>query len=183
MFSVDEKMRNSESHKKKILNSFYPDNNYIYFATLRFQKITPFHKDKYHPKNRGWIHQDVNRVIGGIIYLNKNPEPDTGTSIYQHNDLTRSYVTDNHQCKTDHYLGRGVPDEHYNQYFDSHLPSSKWTETIRVENVYNRMLLFSGAAYHGVPTYGSPGYERLTLPFFINYVASEDVQPPLYRGL
>ena len=43
----------------------------------------PFCEDKYDNKNRGWIHQDIDTWFGGIVYLTKNPEPDTGTSVYK----------------------------------------------------------------------------------------------------
>ena len=44
-----------------------------------FQNIRPFAKGN---KNRGWVHQDIDTHFGGIVYLSKNPEPNTGTSIY-----------------------------------------------------------------------------------------------------
>ena len=49
------------------------------------------HEDKYHVKNRGWIHKDISRVIGGIVYLSKDPEEDTGTSLYKNKQLTFPY--------------------------------------------------------------------------------------------
>ena len=45
-----------------------------------FQNIRPFAKGN---KNRGWVHQDIDTHFGGIVYLSKNPEPNTGTSIYK----------------------------------------------------------------------------------------------------
>ena len=30
-------------------------------------------------RKRGWIHQDIDTWFGGIVYLTKDPEPDTGT--------------------------------------------------------------------------------------------------------
>ena len=48
-----------------------------------FQKITSFSKDQYDLKNKGWAHRDTNTQGAGIIYLNKNPEPDTGTVFYK----------------------------------------------------------------------------------------------------
>ena len=48
-----------------------------------FQKINLFHEDQYDPLNRGWVHQDIDTYFGGIVYLNKDPEPDTGTSIFK----------------------------------------------------------------------------------------------------
>ena len=57
-----------------------PDN---WTLQAHFQKIQPFTDDKWDKKNRGWIHQDIDTWFGGIVYLTKDPEPDTGTSIYK----------------------------------------------------------------------------------------------------
>ena len=164
---------------RKILGTFYPNHEYQYFAKLIFQKITPFHEDKYHIKNRGWIHRDQDRCIGGIIYLNKNPEPDTGTSIYKNKCLTDPYFVEHEQCKRNFYLGKYISDEYYEKHFLS--TPENFQEVIRVENVYNRLMMFNGNQYHGVHTYGSSNTERLTLAFFISYVASNNIQPPLLR--
>ena len=37
-------------------------------------------------------------------------------------------------------------------------------ETVRVENIYNRLFMFSGTNYHGVPNFGTK--PRLTIAFF-----------------
>ena len=43
-----------------------------------------------------------------------------------------------------------------------------WKETVKVENVYNRLFAFNGRSWHGVKTFGSD--ERLTLVFFFKYL-------------
>ena len=48
----------------------------------------------------------------------------------------------------------------YNRYHD------EFIETIKIDNVYNRLVLFGGDTYHGVRTFGTE--ERLTLAFFCN---------------
>ena len=49
---------------------------------MTFQIIKPFHEDQYNLKNQGWVHNDCGCLYGGLIYLNKHPQKDTGTSIY-----------------------------------------------------------------------------------------------------
>ena len=54
-----------------------------YKMDIEFQKIDPFVKDdKWDKKNRGWVHKDC-CLFGGVIYLDKNPDKDAGTSIYE----------------------------------------------------------------------------------------------------
>ena len=52
-------------------------------SSMQFQKIKPFHKDKDHWANKGFIHLDGNSLLAGLVYLNKNPDPDSGTSFFR----------------------------------------------------------------------------------------------------
>ena len=67
---------------QKLNSIFFEDNPDYWETSCHFQAIDPLHEDQYHKKNRGWIHTDDNTWFGGIVYLNRDPEPDTGTSIY-----------------------------------------------------------------------------------------------------
>ena len=58
----------------------------------QFQFINPLADEQWDKRNRGWIHQDLDTWFGGIVYLNKNPEPNTGTSIFRPKyGFTRQY--------------------------------------------------------------------------------------------
>jgi len=129
---------------------------------IEFQKITPFSNDKWDIVNRGYVHRDRDAHFGGVIYLNKNPDVDTGTSVYKpktgYNHLNH-YQTDikaklynNQDFDMDEYI------KQYNVYHD------RFVETIKIDNVYNRLVLFGGDTYHGVRTFGTE--ERLTISFF-----------------
>lgn len=164
----------------KLLKMFFPEERYMYVANMTFQKITPFHEDKYHPKNRGWIHRDHDVLCGGIIYLTKNPEKDTGTSIYSSKTLSESNYTDkSEECKQKFYTNNEVADDEYNAEFKS--TEDEWEETICVQNVYNRLFMFNNQQYHGVKTFGSGTNERLTLAFFFKNICTSKSPPPLYR--
>tara|TARA_R100000030_G_scaffold32570_4_gene24137 strand:+ start:345 stop:992 length:648 start_codon:yes stop_codon:yes gene_type:complete len=160
-----------------ILKIFYPEDNYMYVAELCFQKIEPFSEDQYDIKNRGWIHRDENYQFGGIIYLNKDPEPDTGTSVYESKTLTGNRSNIDEDCKVRFYQGQPVSDEEYERHFYS--TPDKWKETVRVENVYNRLFMFNSKTFHGVNTFGTR--ERLTLSFFFKEVCSSKFTPPGIR--
>ena len=54
-----------------------------------------------------------------------------------------------------------------------------WKETVRVENVYNRLFAFIRRFWNGVKTFGSN--ERLTLIFFFRSLVDNDKDAPLDR--
>ena len=140
-----------------------------------FQKVMPFCKDKYGKKNRGWVHQDENCFFGGIVYLTKNPEPDTGTSIYKAKDGYSFQFNETLRMKEKLYKSMEVNDNEYEIEFDK--MSDQYVETAKIENVYNRLVLFNNTTHHGVNTFGST--PRLTLNFFgIDQAGSI---PPLVR--
>lgn len=130
---------------------------------MHFQKINPFHEDKYNKRNAGWIHSDIGTYFGGVVYLNKNPESDTGTSIYR---LKNGYYLHSERdlsIKTRHYLhDRFITEQEYCESYNN--INCQYIETVKIENVYNRLVLFSGKNHHGAQTFGTQ--ERLTLNFF-----------------
>ena len=163
----------------KICRLFYPDSDYQWYVKTVFQKVEGMHEDKYHIKNRGWIHKDTTRILGGIIYLDKNPEKDTGTSIYKKRKIAIPYTPEKDACKRKWYTGQDVSDEEYEKYFDS--TSENYEEVLKVENVYNRLFMFTGHSHHGVHTYGSVGNTRLTLPFFFTSIHHPTFNFPTFR--
>ena len=135
---------------------------------LHFQKINPFSKDKWDKRNRGWVHSDRIAGFGGIVYLNKNPDKDTGTSIYKSKDGT--FFSYNHEGDIMRKLYRGekVDKKEYEEIYDEY--HSQFVETVKVDNVYNRLLLFGPDVYHAVRTFGIE--ERLTMPFFMTDIGN-----------
>jgi hypothetical protein len=150
---------------EKILSIFY-DMNQIqnYRISTLFQKIKPFHSDKYNEINRGFIHRD-GVLFGGVIYLDTDPEETTGTSIYTfknkwycNNDLDNKA----NNIKFKKYGGTNLTDDDMISWNESR---NQYFESVRVENVFNRCILFDGNSFHGVPFFGTK--ERLTQVFFV----------------
>jgi hypothetical protein len=133
-----------------------------------FQKIEPFPNDK---RNQGWIHTD-GTWFGGIIYLTKDPSPNSGTSIYNAHKVSSYKVTKNYKEML--YRGEDVDIDDYNEAWDA--MREQYTKTVTVENIYNRFVLFSGQTFHGVETFGTK--PRLTMNFFGRNSTST---PPLLR--
>jgi len=159
----------------KIHKIFYNDAK-EWFLDIRFQLIDPFSEDQYHIKNRGWIHKDEVSYFGGIIYLTKNPDKDTGTSLYCEKDGYSIQPKEFNFVKERFYGGEEVSDEEYQEAFWG--INSQYEETVSVENVYNRLLMFSSADHHGVQTFGKTK-QRLTMTIF-SY-GTPNKTPPLYR--
>tara|TARA_Y100000004_G_scaffold196469_1_gene266581 strand:+ start:1406 stop:2056 length:651 start_codon:yes stop_codon:yes gene_type:complete len=161
----------------KIYSLFYPQSPDRWSLDMWFQLITPYHEDKWHPSNRGWIHRDMYCNFGGIIYLTKDPEKDTGTSIYKE-ALGYSYQPKNEtDIKKNHYLGYDVSEDELSEAWQRN--QSQYLQTVSVENVYNRMLLFNPKVFHGVKTFGTK--PRLTIAFFSKGENGNNIHPPLYR--
>ena len=163
----------------RIVRIFYPDSESCQYESLMgFQKISAQHDDMYHIKNRGWIHRDDGYEFGGVIYLNKYPEKDTGTSIYEPKKLENLFYNSySDEIRNKFYGGVEVTDDEYEIGFTS--TEDNWKETVKVENVYNRLFAFNRRFWHGVKTFGSN--ERLTLIFFFRSLVDNDKDAPLDR--
>ena len=139
-----------------------------------FQKINPFSENKWDAKNRGWIHVDSkDTIFGGIVYLNKNADKDTGTSIYK--AKKGCFPLHTPSIKKELYKGEDVNDDDYTQQYNEY--TDQFEETVKVDNIYNRFLSFPSNALHGVRTCGTE--ERLTIPFFCHSVSNANKNKPL----
>ena len=163
----------------RLLSHFYVGNTPSWCMDIKFQLTEPFVEDQYHPKNRGWIHSDDTTIFGGVIFLNKTPEEDTGTSLYRAKKGYYEIFPDTTSVKEKFYSGDEVSDEEYsNAFYKLH---DQFEETVTVKNVYNRALLFNSLTLHGVKTFGK-NQPRLTIPFFcLSLGESPEPVPPTFR--
>ena len=126
-----------------------------------FQKIKPFVEgDKWDKKNCGWIHKD-NCLFGGIIYLDKDPDKDAGTSIYKSIDGFDVQTKESMDAKELLYSGKSIDDGHYYDAYDR--VRNQYEETLRIPNLYNRLVLIPGDQFHAMTTTGDK--ERHTMVF------------------
>ena len=160
----------------KILSIFYQKDP-VYQIVMQFQKINPFSEDKWNAKNRGWIHQDKAALFGGILYLTKNPDPDAGTSIYSKKSEYSLFSKQDNLLKAKEKLygheKKEIDEDSFEKIYSVY--HDRFEETLRVKNIFNRLLLFDGQQYHGVRTYGDR--ERLTIAFFAETVAEAGPYP------
>ena len=127
-----------------------------------FHKIKPFVEgDKWDKKNRGWVLKD-GCLFGGVIYLDKNPDKDAGTSIYKSKDGFDVQTQENIDAKELFYSGQLIDDGHYYNAYDR--VRNQYEETLKIPNVYNRLVLIPNDQPHAMTTIGDK--ERNTLVFF-----------------
>ena len=133
-----------------------------YNMDMRFHKVKPYiEDDKWDKKNRGWIHSD-NCLFGGIIYLDKNPDKDAGTGIYKSKDGFPIQTKESMESKEFLYSGQLIDDGHYYDAYDR--VRNQYEETLRISNLYNRLVLIPGNKAHAMTTTGDK--ERHTIVFF-----------------
>ena len=140
----------------------------ISMGELGFQKIKPFVKnkeDQFKSINKGWVHRD-NVILGGLVYLTKNPQEHTGTSIYKPKKGYFNFHRDHLSYKEQHYVEQNVNENEYNKAYE--LSNEYYEETINVKNVYNRLLLFDGLSFHAAQTFGYGDKDRLIFNIFLD---------------
>ena len=165
---------------KKLLGLFFNFNNSTISWEIEatFQRVPDYGKLKYENMSQGWIHPDDDSFFSGVVYLNKNFPPNTGTSIY-------SPVCENLEMhleeKRKYYTGQYISDEDYSKALEKN--NSQFVETVKVENVFNRLVLFEGGEYHGVPSfYSGTGEDRLTLVFYAHCLSINGDALPIRRS-
>jgi len=152
---------------KKLFGLFY-DFDYqdvSYNVDTSFQSISNYSENPDSKLNVGWIHSDKECIFSGVIYLNPNSQESAGTNIYSLIDEKDSYLNQSEKFKL--YNGKEPVNEveYARQLLEN---NNKFRETINIKNVYNRMILFEGGVYHGVPSfYSSSSEPRLTQVFFV----------------
>jgi hypothetical protein len=165
----------------KVLRLFNPTIDrtpWIVDIDISFQKIS---FAEYEDASPGLIHRDGGCKLAGIVYLNKNIDSSCGTSIYKrktfftvddssYNIVRKEYFTNYDKTKI----------EEYKNFIETH--NSHFVETIKVSNVYNRLLTYDGSIYHGVPNfYDKNEKDRLTLVFFMNNITINSFPIPEMR--
>lgn len=154
---------------KKFFTMFYnnKESYYNFISSMHFQKVGSKFDD-------GWVHADVGSIISAIVYLNPNPAPNSGTSIYMPNNVDYDTSLNIEDKKESYKNGVDSPDKRkeINQQFH---------ESIVVKNRFNRLIAFDGHIHHKASfEQNKQKDDRLTLVFFIEkFVTADDY--PLFR--
>jgi hypothetical protein len=109
-----------------------------------------------------WVHQDNNTALAGVLYLNPNPPENSGTTIYHCKDVNRwnSYMSTGEGYNTLKTINRVENINLYDELF---------TPIDNIGNVFNRLILYPGDAFHKSNDYFGNSVEdgRLVQVFFV----------------
>jgi hypothetical protein len=159
----------------KLLSIFFDlDSESIsYEIDTSFQLIPSVDPNPMSPKNMGWVHYDENVIFAGVIFLTPKIDLNCGTSIFK---LVDKEKLDLSNAKKDFYKN-GI-DSDYDNLIQRHRDA--YIETIRFNNVYNRLIAFDSSSAHGVNSYYSDSDPRLTQVFFVTKIDT-NTKPPILR--
>lgn len=146
---------------EKLVSMFYDLGNTALEWSIEttFQKIPKLSKNKESKFNEGWIHYDP-CILSGIIYLSRDS---VGTNIYEPIDPKDA---EHSQSQRDiFYSGSEISEEEYSKGIIEN--NSKFKPSVQVDGKFNRLLLFEGGVWHGVPSFYCNGEDRLTQVFFV----------------
>jgi hypothetical protein len=124
----------------------------------------------------GLIHQDQNTVFAGVLYLTPDAPLDSGTSLFKKNASYDEKLYLKLIQENDERFKRKEPiDFSYHSMFD---------EVVRVNNVYNTLILFEGDIHHCANKFFGQTKQdsRLAQVFFITKIdANKQSSFPLLR--
>lgn len=153
---------------KKLFSIFYnfEAEAVKWVVSSHFQLIESYDDDRL---NQGWIHLDDRSLFAGVVYLNQNPNPLAGTSIY---DLKDHEEFDYDQTmKHKFYKGEISDSELYINTLEKN--NSKFEKTIEFKNKFNRLIAFDGKSYHKIDSFSNNKEPRLTLVFFVHEIQAK----------
>jgi hypothetical protein len=158
-----------ENVSKKIISLFHNENHDVmrWAITTNFQSVSA-------EFGQGVIHRDHNTVFAAVLYLTPNAPLEAGTSLFKPNNKFDEEKYVNSLKKNDRLFDKGeiLMDIDYHEMFD---------EVVRVNNVYNTLILYEGDQYHAANKFfGSKLKDsRLAQVFFVNKIDAQkqDVFP------
>jgi hypothetical protein len=163
---------------EKLFGLFYDMSNTHVSWKLEttFQKISRMSENKKSKFNEGWIHHDP-CIFSGIIYLSMDS---VGTNIYEPIDPNDTYY-----CQKERdifYLGKEISEEEYTKGIIEN--NSKFKPSVQIDGKFNRLVLFEGGVWHGVPSFYCNGEDRFTQVFFVYdlNVSGEIERYPIVRS-
>lgn len=145
---------------KKVCDEIFPG-IYGLMIDVRFHYNHVYSNEKV---NEGWIHSDE-ADLAGLVYLTKNElSLETGTSLFIKN-TEGNFSTRDFPSRQEFNITE-VPSEQYIK--DLKENHSNFTETVRLGNVYNRLVAYDANIYHRPNRYNLNSTDvRKSIVFFI----------------
>ena len=151
---------------------------------MYFQKNCTFDpKDKNNILNTGLIHQDGEFPLVGLVYLTEDADVNAGTSIMLPN---KRYESNSELAerkivlykKSQEKLLKSDLEDYKKLILDT---NKNFEESVRFNNIFNRLITYSGQDFHKCNSFYSGKKERLTLVFFVKKIQT-NAYPPLQRS-
>jgi len=136
--------------------------NVEYVTSMHFQKINDSFK-------KGLVHLDRTSLLTGILYLNKDGNIDSGTSLFKPKTLQSSYFPSSQESEKRSYYLSENKDGLDNLIVDNR---DHFYETERIAGIFNRLVLFEGNQHHAANDFNSFDEDRLTLVVFFRNIKS-----------
>ncbi len=150
----------------KLFSIFYDFNTEVnWICETTFQKIYPYHEDENSFLNTGWSHVDAASVFAGVIYLNKNSRPNSGTTILTPNDKFESEDALDFSYRNKLYHNEKICLEEYSKKIKEH--NEKFDVSVDIKNKYNRLICYDNSTWHKESNFCSNEDFRLTQVFFV----------------
>ena len=152
-----------EKVSTKIISLFHnAEHDYMQWAiTTSFQSVSADY-------GRGVIHTDSNTIFAAVLYLSPDAPLDAGTSIFKPNNSFDEEKYEYSLKENDKRFDEGklVMDTSYHTMFD---------EIVRVNNVYNTLILYEGRHYHAANRFFGKTLKdsRLAQVFFVSKIDAQ----------
>jgi hypothetical protein len=171
LFDLDKSLH--EKICKKLVSIFHiHEHDFMRWAiSTSFQSVT----EEY---GKGVIHQDQNTIFAAVLFLTPVAPLDSGTSLFKPSKSfnEKKYAVSLAQNDDRFKDGKIKMDTSYHSMFD---------EVVRVNNVYNTLVLYEGDNYHAANNFFGKTLKdsRLTQVFFINRIDANKADSfPLNRA-
>jgi hypothetical protein len=145
---------------KKLVSVFHIQEHDLmrWAISSSFQSVSSAYKE-------GVIHTDTNTIFAGVLYLTPNSPLNAGTTLYKKNGTFDQEKYQKALTQNDDRFKAGdiVMNTDYHSMFD---------EVVRVNNVYNTLILYEGDMFHAANKFFGTNLEdsRLAQVFFVNKI-------------
>jgi hypothetical protein len=162
-----------ENVSNKIISLFHnAEHDYMQWAiATSFQSVSAEY-------GNGVIHTDQNTVFAAVLYLTPNAPLESGTSLFKPNNRfdeeKYQWCLKENDKRFDE--GKIVMDTSYHEMFD---------EVVRVNNVYNTLILYEGRHYHAANAFFGKTLKdsRLAQVFFVTKIDAQKYSSfPIWRS-
>lgn len=140
-----------------------------YFQKITYDDVALNVENKKHP-GIGWVHDDGNYQLTAIVYLTKNDNGNSGTSVYKLKKEQFEPELFQQGSKRHYFKNQKVNADIYNKELNSNI--EYFDEVAKSYSHYNSLFLFDGSHHHAANFDLKPGEERLTLISFFELIVS-----------